>query len=76
MKASIAVAAFVIAASLCLAGDRSWDGIWDGYTEARAPVRVRFEGGEVRTYRYRRQKVSLGFSNTDARRRDLAREPL
>ncbi len=67
MKMILVVAAFVVSALPSLAGDSSWDGVWNGYTENGAPVRVRFEGGEVRVYRFRGQKISLGFSNTDAR---------
>jgi hypothetical protein len=67
MKMILAIGALAISALPSFAGDSSWDGAWDGNTETGAKVRVRFEGGEVRVYRFRGQIVSLGFSSTDAR---------
>lgn len=67
MKLAPSIAAVMIVALPSLAGDRSWDGVWEGSTEIGAKVSVRFEGGEVSAYRFRRQNISLGFSSTDAR---------
>ncbi len=67
MKIIPSVAALAIVALPSLAGEASWDGVWEGSTENGAKVKVQFEGGEVRVYRFRGQSISLGFSSTDAR---------
>ena len=68
MRILIAVMTIGLSITASFAGDRSWDGLWDGRTNngSQTRLRVRFENGEMKSYRFGKQQLSTGFSSISA----------